>query len=70
MTTLVDAKWAALRAQLFTGAMSDMTLQWLQNAGATSSSIPDAWREMLDALLTVTTGQRNDDWVALLQAEG
>jgi len=40
--------------------MSDMTLQWLQANGATSNSISDAWREMLNAKLLI--GQRNDMW--------
>jgi hypothetical protein len=49
---LVDAKWDSLRAQGFTGAMSDMTLQWLQANGATSDQISDAWLEMLTEQLT------------------
>lgn len=42
-----DLKFAALRAQGHTGAMPDMTLQWLQAAGATASSIPDSWNQVL-----------------------
>jgi hypothetical protein len=67
MTTLSDAKFAALRTQLFTGAMSDMTLAWLQANGATSSSIPDAWREMLIAQgADAGTYHRNDAWYQVL----
>jgi hypothetical protein len=72
MATVSDAKFAALRAQLHTGAMPDMTIQWLQAAGATSSATPDAWEEML-AIKLVTpppTGQRNDDWFAYLGVLG
>ncbi len=47
MPTLVDTKFAALRTQGFTGAMSDMTAQWLVNFGADKSAIPDMWKEML-----------------------
>jgi hypothetical protein len=69
MTTLVDAKWAALSAH--PGAMSDKTLAWLQANGATSPSIPDAWIEMLDAkLVAPATGDRNTDWHALLIQQG
>jgi len=49
---LVDAKWEALR-QNYTGAMSDMTLQWLQANGATSDQISDAWMEVLLSYLPV-----------------
>lgn len=68
MTTLVDARFDALRTQLFTGATSDMLLQWLQANGATSDAVPDAWREML-----VAKGQnpdRNTGWFDLLGSLG
>jgi len=74
MTTLVDAKWAALAA--YPGAMSDKALQWLQANGATSPAVPDAWEEMLalelakPALAIVPTGDRNTDWWALLVGLG
>ncbi|MEH6637111.1 MAG: hypothetical protein V7700_16445 [Halioglobus sp.] len=71
MPSLNDEKFAALRTQLFTGAMPDMTLQWLQANGATSANVNDAWREMLAATLVGTPiGQRNDDWRALLIEQG
>jgi hypothetical protein len=68
MATVTDAKFDALRALLHTGAMPEMTLSWLQAAGATSSSLPDAWNEMLAIKLItpVPTGQRNDDWFEYL----
>mgnify|MGYP003670109164 FL=1 len=67
MAALVDAKWDALRAQNFNGAMSDMTLQWLQANGATSPDITTAWYEMLGAQLGPQyTGDRSTDWYTLL----
>jgi hypothetical protein len=47
MATLMDARFDALRTQLFVGATPDMMLQWLQANGATSNSGSDAWKEML-----------------------
>jgi hypothetical protein len=71
MATLSDARFDALRAQLFTGATSDMLLQWLQLNGATAKAIPDAWKEMLAAqLVAPPTGQYNDDWFQLLDEQG
>jgi hypothetical protein len=71
MAVLNDAKFDALRTQLFTGAMPEMTLAWLQDNGATSPSLTDAWPEMLAAKLVLAgTGQRNDDWHALLIQQG
>ena len=65
MPTVSDARFAALRGQGFTGATSDMILQWLQANGATSSAVPDAWKEML-AAQGYASYQRNDDWYAFL----
>jgi hypothetical protein len=66
MPAVVDEKFATLRL-LYAGAMSDMTLLWLQANGATANAIPDAWKEMLAAkLVAIPTGQRNDDWYQLL----
>jgi hypothetical protein len=48
--------------------MSDMTLQWLHDNGATSPSIVDAWAEMLDFQGAV--GARNDAWFELLGTLG
>jgi hypothetical protein len=72
MPALSDVKFDALRVLGHTGAMSDMTLQWLQAGGATSDSTTDAWVEMLAIKLTVPTpvGVRNDDWFAYLRAKG
>ena len=70
MGTLVDERFDALRTQLFTGSTSDMILQWLQDSGATSGSVADAWREMLDIVLAAPTGNQNDDWFYLLGTEG
>jgi hypothetical protein len=67
--TLVDAKWEALRDQGFTGAMSDMTLQWLQANGATSDRISDAWLEMLTDK-GAAGSQRSDMWYDLLGQMG
>ena len=42
MPTLTNAKWDALRAQGFTGSISDMTLQWLQSlANPTAELYPN-----------------------------
>lgn len=68
--TLPDAKFDSLRTQGFSGSVSDMILEWLQLNGATSNSVPDAWREMLDLQVASPTGQRNDDWFALLGSLG
>ncbi|RLB66256.1 MAG: hypothetical protein DRH08_06680, partial [Deltaproteobacteria bacterium] len=65
MTTLADAKWAALSA--YPGAMPEKTLAWLQANGATSNAIPDAWAEML-ATQGFDSYQRSDDWYALLDS--
>ena len=70
MPTIMDAKFAALRAQGFTGAMSDMTLQWLQDAGATSNHVADAWLEMLELQGLPISGQRNGLWYAYLGVLG
>ena len=70
MATLNDAKFAALRAQGYTGAMSDMTLQWLQANGATSNSISDAWLEMLVAQGIAPNTHRGDGWYDYLGLRG
>lgn len=69
MPSLVDEKFAALRAAGHTGSTSDMILQWLQAGGATSNSVSDAWREWLDIKL-FTSGNLNDDWFAYLRGAG
>lgn len=69
MPTLSDARFDSLRGQGFTGATSDMVLQWLQANGATSNATPDAWEEFLDAQ-GFTYGQRNDSWYAYLGSLG
>ena len=68
MASVNDEKFRALRGLLYTGSINDMTLQWLQAGGATSPSLPDAWREYLD-ILGFTTGQRNDDWFSYLETQ-
>jgi hypothetical protein len=73
MATIMDARFAALRAQGFLGATSDMIIGWLQFYGAVSPSIPDAWREMLFAQTPTfdpDTYQRNDYWYTLLATLG
>lgn len=71
MPTLTDSRFDALRAS-YTGATSDMLLQWLQANGATSDSIPDAWREFLLAQtgLDASKYQRNDYWNVFLDQQG
>mgnify|MGYP001823674843 CR=1 FL=1 len=65
MTTLSDARFESLRGQGFSGATSDMLLQWLQSNGATENTIPDAWKGMLEAQ-GYPYGQRNDKWYEFL----
>ena len=65
MGSRIDDKFTALRAQGFTGAMPDMTLQWLKANGATSNCIPDAWAQMLTEQ-GLGDYQRNDAWYLLL----
>lgn len=69
MPTLSDERFGSLRAQGFTGATSDMMLQWLQANGATSPAVPDAWEEML-AIQGFPYGHRNDSWYAFLESLG
>jgi hypothetical protein len=69
MATISDARFDSLRGQGFTGATSDMILQWLQANGATSAAIPDAWAEML-AANGFAYGQRNDSWYEFLGSLG
>lgn len=64
---LIDAKFNALRGKGYTGAMLDMTLQWLKANGATSNALADAWMEMLLLKTTAPIGrQHNDLWFQLL----
>lgn len=72
MPTLSDERFQALRDQGFTGATSDMILQWLLANGATTPCVPDAWKEMLLANtgLPEETYHRNDYWYQLLEDLG
>ena len=69
MASVNDEKFAALRGAGYTGAMNDMTLQWLQAGGAISNCLPDAWMEWLKPR-TVTDGTRNDMWFEFLRTSG
>ena len=53
----------------FVGAQGELTLLWLQNNGATSNAIMDAWSEYLD-LQAAPAGQVNDRWYAWLGGLG
>ena len=64
MGSRIDDKFSALRAQEFTGSISDMTLQWLKANGAVSNQIASCWREMLAS--KGFEGQHNDAWYNLL----
>lgn len=66
-TPTTDLKFNLFRALGFTGALADMELQWLQDNGATSDNLSDAWIEYLAAELASPTGVRLDDWFALLR---
>lgn len=67
--TVNDAKFEALRAQGYTGAMPDMVLQWLHANGATANCISDAWLEML-ASQGITYGGISDRWFNYLGSLG
>lgn len=69
MPCLSDERFAALRAQGFTGATSDMLLQWLQANGSTAKAVPDAWKEMLESQ-GHAYGHRNDSWFNFLSDLG
>lgn len=66
---ITDARYAALGNQGFAGTLNDRTLAWLQDAGATSRIIPEAWRQMLN-LKGYNTGFFNLDWANLLEGQG
>lgn len=70
MTTMLDARFAALRGNGHTGATSDMLLQWLQAGGATSGALPVAWREFLDAQGYSDMPHFNDAWKRYLRDRG
>lgn len=70
MSTLADARFEALRGLGLAGATNDMLLKWLQNNGATSNSLPDAWKEFLIAQGFVGDYQKNDAWAGFLIAAG
>lgn len=70
MATLSDARFEALRGQGFLGATNDMLLAWLQDNGATSPCLPDAWKEVLDAIQPGPPGNRSDQWFEWLFLNG
>jgi len=61
--TKTDCEFDALRTAGYTGSLQDMELAWLQNNGATSNQLGDAWEEFL-AAQGFTTGDRSDDELA------
>lgn len=64
-----DARYAALVAQGFTGHINEMLLAWLQDSGATSNQLTDAWLEAI-TFLSEVKGQRNDGWYDFLGSLG
>ena len=65
-----DCKHQALVTMTgFYGSQAELTLLWLQNNGATSNALNDAWSEYLD-LQGVTAGHVNDRWYAWLGSLG
>lgn len=70
MPATADLKFSALRAQGFLGAGLDMELQWLQDAGATSDNLRDAWREALDLQGYSALPHIEDAWYAFLGDQG
>jgi len=63
-----DVRYTALIAQGFTGHINQMLLAWLQDSGATSDQLTDAWLEMLAVL--GFPGQRNTAWFDFLGSLG
>jgi hypothetical protein len=55
----IDCEFAQLRTGGYTGSLMEMELAWLQNNGATSKDLGDAWMEFLTAQ-GFTTGSRID----------
>lgn len=70
MTTLTDARFAALRGQGLVGATSDMIVQWLQLNGATSPTVSGAWKEVLDLIQPPDPNHRADQWHSWLFLNG
>ena len=71
MATVSDEKFRALRGLGHTGAMNDMTLQWLHDGGATSPCLNDAWLEWLSIHEPLGSfAQRNDWWHEYLVTAG
>lgn len=73
MSQVSTTKFDALRTQLFTGAVPEMTLAWLLDniTVPVSKTIPDAWHEMLAEKLGVAaTGSISTDWFNLLRSLG
>jgi len=56
---LSTARGAFLKAHGYTGAVNEQLLAWLQNNGATSNQLNDAWMEFLAAQGSAT-GTLND----------
>lgn len=70
MAQLNDQRFIALRLLGFTGGVNEMLLAWLQNGGATSNSLSDAWIEWLDIVTIGGVGNRSDDWHSYLIQSG
>lgn len=72
MPALSDVRFDALRGAAFTGATSDMLLQFLHDGGATSPAVPDAWEQYLALKGYPVTGkyQRSDAWFEYLGSLG
>lgn len=70
MSSLNDCRHKALVDMFGAGHINGLTLKWLQDNGATSNSLPDAWMEMLAANGATPPFHRNDAWYALLGTMG
>ncbi len=69
--SLIDARFATLKEQGFTGSTPDMLLQWLLSNGATIPNTTDAWKQMIVAQLGFeATGDVSTDWSKLLSNLG
>jgi len=66
MPTRIDCEYEVLKAEGFSGTISEKELAWLKANGAVSKNIPDAWNEFLTAQGQPTPGtliDRRRNWL-------
>jgi len=70
MSSLVDARYAALSGLGLTGSINEMLLAWYQALGATSNNINTARRELLDGLGYAAEKDMRQAWLLFLRDVG